>query len=114
VLDAYERQPVSLPNGEDGFDAVFVTASGAERQVPWRCLPQVVDEIGGPVRSFRSFRGRRYPGWYWSATLGRRIDDITGHNDDYGFGRVNANEAVLLARKAHAAWLTPVLHIMMS
>jgi hypothetical protein len=73
VLDAYERQPVSLPNGEDGFDAVFVTASGEERRVPWRCLPQVVDEVGGPVRSFRSFRGQRYPGWYWSATPGRRI-----------------------------------------
>jgi hypothetical protein len=41
--------------------------------VPWRGLPQVVDEIGGPVRSFRSFRGQRNRGWYWSATLGRRI-----------------------------------------
>jgi hypothetical protein len=61
VLDAYERQPVSLRNGDDGFDAVFVTASGEERRVPWRCLPQVVDEIGGPVRSFRSFRGQQHP-----------------------------------------------------
>ena len=51
---------------------MFLTASG-ERRVPWRCLPQVIDEIGGPVRSFRSLRGQRYPGWYWSATLGRRI-----------------------------------------
>ena len=33
----------------------------------------MVDEIGGPVRSLRSFRRQRYPGWYWSATLGRRI-----------------------------------------
>jgi hypothetical protein len=71
VLDADERQPVSLSNGEDGFDAVFVTASGEERRVPWLCLPQVVDEVGGPVRSFWSFWGQRYPGWYWSATLGR-------------------------------------------
>ena len=73
MLDAHERQPVSLPNGEDGFDAVFVTASGEERRVPWRCLPQVVDEIGGQAWLFRSFRGQRYPGWYWSATLGWRI-----------------------------------------
>jgi hypothetical protein len=73
VLDTFERQPLSLPSGEDGFDAVFVNASGEERRVPWRGVPQVVDEIGWPVRSFWSFRGQRYPGWYWSATLGRRI-----------------------------------------
>lgn len=73
MLDAFERPPVWPPNGEDGFDAVFVTASGERRRVPWRRLPLVVDEIGGPVRSLRSFRGQSYPGWYWSATLGRRI-----------------------------------------
>lgn len=33
----------------------------------------MVDEIGGPVRLLRSFRGESYSGWYWSATLGRRI-----------------------------------------
>jgi hypothetical protein len=73
VLDTFEHPPVWPPNGEDGFDAVFVTASGEQRRVPWRRLPLVVDEIGGPVRSLRSFRGQSYPGWYWSATLGRRI-----------------------------------------
>ena len=27
-----------------------------------------------PVRSFPSFRGQRsFPGWYWSATMGRRV-----------------------------------------
>lgn len=62
-----------LADGVDGFDAVFVTASGEARRVPWRRLPLVVDEIGGPVRSLRSFRGQSYPGWYWSSTLGRRV-----------------------------------------
>jgi hypothetical protein len=28
VLDTFEHPPVWPPNGEDGFDAVFVTASG--------------------------------------------------------------------------------------
>jgi hypothetical protein len=27
-----------------------------------------------PVRSFPSYKGQRnYPGWYWSATMGRRV-----------------------------------------
>jgi hypothetical protein len=31
-------------------------------------------ELGRPVRSFPSYRGQRnFPGWYWSATEGRRI-----------------------------------------
>jgi hypothetical protein len=31
-------------------------------------------EDGRPVRSFPSYRGQRnYPGWYWSATMGRRV-----------------------------------------
>ena len=69
VVDTFEQPPVRPPNGEDGFDAVFVTASGEQRRVPWRRLPLVVDEIGGPVRSLRTLRGQSYPGWYWSATL---------------------------------------------
>ena len=50
MVDASEPDGVSLAVGEDGFHAVFVTASGDERWVPWRRLPQVVDEIGGPGR----------------------------------------------------------------
>ena len=46
--------------------------------------------------------------------IGGVVYDANGHNDDYGFGRVNANEAVRLAREAQAAWLEPVLHVMMS
>jgi len=41
----------------DDCEAVFVTEAGVEKQVPWRRLPDVVDEIGGPVRSFPSYRG---------------------------------------------------------
>lgn len=58
VVDAFELNGVSLAGGEDGFDAVFVTASGEERRVPWRWLPQVVDEVGGPGRAFRSYHGQ--------------------------------------------------------
>ncbi|WP_433523819.1 TnsA-like heteromeric transposase endonuclease subunit [Nocardia pseudovaccinii] len=58
----------------DEFEAVFVTGAGVERRVWWRSLPEVVGEIAAPVRSFPSYRGQRnFPGWYWSATLGRRI-----------------------------------------
>jgi subtilisin family serine protease len=39
--------------------------------------------------------------------------DATGHNDDYGFGRVTAARALALASQAQADWLTPVLHTMM-
>ena len=74
VVDAFEVNGVSVAEREDGFGAVFVTASGDERRVPWRWLPQVVDEIGGPVRVLRSHHGQRnFPGWYWSSTLGRRV-----------------------------------------
>jgi hypothetical protein len=52
----------------------FVTVSGDRRRLPWQSFPQVAAQIGGPVRSFSSYRGQKnFPGWYWSATLGRRI-----------------------------------------
>ncbi|MET7770491.1 TnsA-like heteromeric transposase endonuclease subunit [Nocardia sp. NPDC005366] len=51
-----------------------MSGAGVERRVCWRSLPEVVGEIAGPVRSFPSYRGQRnFPGWYWSATLGRRV-----------------------------------------
>lgn len=59
---------------DDEFEAVFVTRAGVERRVPWRWLPEAVDELERPVRSFPSYRGQRnYPGWYWACTLGRLI-----------------------------------------
>ena len=58
----------------DGFEAVFLPEGGVERRVPWQWLPEVVDDLVRPVRSFPSYRGQRnFPGWYWSATLGRQI-----------------------------------------
>ncbi|WP_280421014.1 TnsA-like heteromeric transposase endonuclease subunit [Nocardia carnea] len=48
--------------------------TSAERRVSWGWLPEVVDELERPVRSFPSYRGQRnYPGWYWACTLGRLI-----------------------------------------
>ncbi|MEV6335194.1 TnsA-like heteromeric transposase endonuclease subunit [Nocardia vinacea] len=58
----------------DDFEVAFVTETGVEQRVPWWRLPDLIDELGQPVRSFPSYRGQRnYPGWYWSATMGRRI-----------------------------------------
>src|SRR6185312_12005343 len=55
----------------DDFEAVIVTEAGVEHRVPWRRLPDVVDDLGRPVRSFPSYRGKRsFPGWYWATTLG--------------------------------------------
>ena len=48
----------------DDCEAVFVTEAGVEHRVPWRRLPDVVDDLGRPVRSFRSYRGKRsFPGF---------------------------------------------------
>ncbi|WP_018803191.1 TnsA-like heteromeric transposase endonuclease subunit [Salinispora arenicola] len=56
------------------YEAVYVGADGVERQVPWAWMPEVVDELERPVRSFPSYRGQRnFPGWYWSATVGRLV-----------------------------------------
>jgi hypothetical protein len=63
-----------MVSAADDFEAVFVTEAGVEQRVPWWRLPDVVDELGRPVRSFRSFRGQcNFPGWYWSSTLGRLV-----------------------------------------
>ncbi len=58
----------------DEFEALFVTATGEERRVPWERMPELSRALGAPVRSFPSFRGQRhYPGLYWSATVGRHV-----------------------------------------
>lgn len=52
-----------LSCADDEFEAVFVTRAGVERRVPWECLPEMVEELERPVRSFPSYRGQRnYPG----------------------------------------------------
>ncbi|MGH3722062.1 MAG: TnsA-like heteromeric transposase endonuclease subunit [Pseudonocardiaceae bacterium] len=68
------KRPVGLSGLAEGFEAVYVGEDGAERRSPWGWLPEVLGELGRPVRSFPSYRGQRnFPGWYWSATEGRRI-----------------------------------------
>jgi hypothetical protein len=47
VLDHRERAVCAA----DDFEAVFVTEAGVEQRVPWWRLPDVVDELGRPVRS---------------------------------------------------------------
>lgn len=59
---------------DSGFEAVYVTEDGAEHRVSLAALAGVRLEAGCPVRSFPSYRGQRnYPGWYWSATMCRRV-----------------------------------------
>ena len=64
----------SGPAADGGFGVVYVAADGTERRVSLAALAAVRLEDGRPVRSFPSYRGQRnYPGWYWSATMGRRV-----------------------------------------
>jgi hypothetical protein len=59
---------------DEWFEVVYAGEDGAEQRLPWQEMPQVVDGLSRPVRSFPSYRGQRnFPGWYWSATLGHRI-----------------------------------------
>ena len=59
------------PGRTGSFEVVFVAQDGVEQRVPWAFMPDVVVELGRPVRSFPSYHGQRnYPGWYWSATMG--------------------------------------------
>jgi hypothetical protein len=59
---------------DSGFEAMYVAADGTERRVSLAALAAARLEGGRPVRSFPSYRGQRnYPGWYWSATMGRRV-----------------------------------------
>lgn len=53
---------------------MYVAGDGLEHRVCLERLAGVALEDGCPVRSFPSYWGQRnYPGWYWSATVGRRI-----------------------------------------
>ena len=73
------------PGGPEGFEAVYVGDDGAERWVPWAFVPEVLAGLGPPVRSFPSYRGQRnFPGWYWSATEGRRIGFESWVERDHG------------------------------
>lgn len=74
VVRAEQETSVDQSAAAEVVEAVFVAGDGLERRVPWKFLPEVVSELGRPVRSFPSYRGQRnYPGWYWSATMGGHI-----------------------------------------
>ncbi|WFE54172.1 TnsA-like heteromeric transposase endonuclease subunit [Micromonospora sp. WMMD1155] len=63
-----------LPGPDENLEVIYLDGRGVEQRVPWGWLPEVVDELERPVRSFPSYRGQRnFPGWYWSATMGRRV-----------------------------------------
>jgi hypothetical protein len=60
--------------GVERFEAIYTAPEGAERRVALHELARVSLEQCRPVRSFPSYRGQRnFPGWYWSATMGRRV-----------------------------------------
>jgi hypothetical protein len=64
----------SVAAADGDFEAVYAAEEGAERRVSLAALAGVRLENGRPVRSFPLYRGQRnYPGWYWSATMGRRV-----------------------------------------
>jgi hypothetical protein len=68
----------------EGYEAVFVAEDGVEQRVPLSFMPDVVAELGRPVRSFPSYRGpRNCPGWYWSATMGGRIGFVSWVERDH-------------------------------
>jgi hypothetical protein len=63
---------VAVADGD--FEAVYVSGDGTECRVGLAALGGLRLEDGRPVRSFPSYQGQRnYPGWYWSATMGRRV-----------------------------------------
>ncbi len=56
------------------FEALYLDADDTQQRVPWDQLPDMLDGLHRAARSFPSYRGQRnFPGWYWSATLRRRI-----------------------------------------
>jgi hypothetical protein len=72
--DGAGRAGPDLPGGAEGFEVFYAGPHGEEVRAG-------LDQLGGadlercyPVRSFPFYKGQRnYPGWYWSATMGRRV-----------------------------------------
>lgn len=57
-----------------GFEVTYAGPDGKEVRTGLDGLRRADLEACRPVRSFPSYKGQRnYPGWYWSATMGRRI-----------------------------------------
>jgi hypothetical protein len=58
MVPTRQERPVDR-SGAEGFEAVSVVEDGVEQRVPWPLMPDVVAELGRPVRSFPSYRGQR-------------------------------------------------------
>ena len=57
-----------------GFEVTYAGPDGREVRAGLDRLRRADLEACPPVRSFPSYKGQRnYPGWYWSATMGRRV-----------------------------------------
>ncbi|MGH3192382.1 MAG: TnsA-like heteromeric transposase endonuclease subunit [Streptosporangiaceae bacterium] len=57
-----------------GFEVAYAGPDGREVRAGLDRLRCAELEACRPVRSFPSYRGQRnYPGWYWSATMARRV-----------------------------------------
>jgi hypothetical protein len=57
-----------------GFEITYAGPDGWEVRAGLDRLRHADLETCRPVRSFPSYKGQRnYPGWYWSATMGRRV-----------------------------------------
>jgi hypothetical protein len=57
-----------------GFAVTYAGPDGREVRAGLDRLRCADLEACRPVRSFPSYKGQRnYPGWYWSATMGRRV-----------------------------------------
>jgi hypothetical protein len=60
--------------GPDDFGVAYAGPGGGEVSGRLGALGRTDLERCLPVRSFPSYKGQRnYPGWYWSATMGRRV-----------------------------------------
>lgn len=57
-----------------GFEVTYAERDGQEVRTGLEGLRCADFAVCRPVRSFPSYPGQRnYPGWYWSATMGRRV-----------------------------------------
>jgi hypothetical protein len=57
-----------------GFEVTYAGPDGREVRAGLDRLRRADLEACQPVRSFPSYQGQRnYPGWYWSARMGRRV-----------------------------------------
>jgi hypothetical protein len=81
TVDLSSAEWAAVP-GRDGaglaapadFGVVFAGPDGGEVRGGLDVLGRADLDQCQPVRSFPSYKGQRnYPGWYWSATMGRRV-----------------------------------------